>query len=350
MPSMPTACAALFDDESEHTAFHHPTKAEGGIPGGETGTFIERFGWKEGKEPMPPHDDGSAPHLPALAALGLDSIVDAHTHWFPENVMRKIWDYFDAHYWPITYRSDPAGRLEWVRRNGISRFTTLNYAHRPGMAPWLNQWTHEWARDVAEAIPCGTFYPEDGVAEYVRRAIEDYGFQGFKLHLRVSDMDPTLPVLTPAFQQLEEARLPVIIHSGPAPDPGRYTTPAYIRGLLSRHPGLVVVVAHMGAWDYEDYMALAEEYPGCYLDTTMVFVDYLACGAFPENQKTRLEALSDKILFGSDFPGIPYPLHHAVRGILDLPLSDEAKRKILAGNATRLFGLGDATPAPMVGP
>ena len=45
------------------------------------------------------------------------------------------------------------------------------------------------------------------------------------------------------------------------------------------------------------------------------------------------------VLFGSDFPNIPYPLSHAVRGIGALPLSRAAKRRILWDNAVALFGL-----------
>ena len=72
---------------------------------------------------------------------------------------------------------------------------------------------------------------------------------------------------------------------------------------------------------------------------TMVFVGFTACGPYPEALSPRLEGASSKILFGSDFPNIPYPLSHAVNGIGRLPLSRQAKRRILFDNAAALFGL-----------
>lgn len=253
--------------------------------------------------------------------------------------MRKIWKYFDRHYWPVTYRQLPEGRLQWILRNKVKRFTTLNYAHRPGMAAWLNEWNAEFAAKTPEAVLCGTFYQEPGVKAEVRRCIEEFQVKGFKLHLRVSDMDPTQPRLEAAFEQIEAAGVPVVIHAGSAPKPGRFTSPRYLEGLVTRFPRLKVVVAHMGAWDWKTYLTLAERRENVFLDTTMVFVGFEAVDPIPPEMLDRLEGLSGKILFGSDFPNIPYPLSHAVLGIGALPLSREAKKRILHDNAVRLFDL-----------
>jgi len=295
------------------------------------------FGWS-GAAP-PARDDGTARHAAGVAALGIPGLIDAHTHWFPDAVNAKIWAYFDRHYWPVAYRGPVEERLEWMRRNGASRFTTLAYAHRPGMAAWLNEFTARFAADTPAAVACGTFFPEPEAGPDVRRCIEEYRFRGFKLHLRVGDFDPSQAALAPAFEQIEAAGLPVVIHAGSAPDPGRFTAPVYLQRLLARHPRLKLVIAHMGSAEFGDYLRLAETYPGVHLDTTMVFVGFSACDPFPDALLGRLEGLSRKILFGSDFPTIPYPFSHAVEGILSLPLSDGAKRGILHGNAAALFRL-----------
>jgi hypothetical protein len=52
---------------------------------------------------------------------------------------------------------------------------------------------------------------------------------------------------------------------------------------------------------------------------------------FPE-----FERLADKVLFGSDWPGLP-SLKKNMEDIRALPISDEAKTKILGGNAARLL-------------
>lgn len=334
------ACAALFDSPPGATAAGRENQAA--APPGRPAA--NGFQWPDSETAVSPRDDGRVAHRPLLNELGLDGLIDAHSHWFPDPVMRKIWRYFDQHYWPITYRQLTEGRLEWVRHNRIKRFTTLNYAHRPLMAEWLNEWTAEFARKTPEAIAMGTFFHEPGVERVVRRCIEEYRFKGFKLHLRVSDMDPTHRTLAPAFEQVEAAGLPVILHAGSAPDPGRFTAPRFIRGLLDAFPRLKVVVAHMGAWDWEEYISLAEQRETLYLDTTMVFVGFQAVDPMPAAMFPRLEAIAAKILFGTDFPNIPYPISHAVEGIGRLPLSKQAKRSILYDNAVRLFGLDEEDP------
>jgi len=297
------------------------------------------FGWLPGRPARLPRDDGSRPHLAALAALGLDGYLDAHTHWFPDSVNAKIWAYFDAHYWPVTYRDTTERRVERLRGNGARRFTTLTYAHRPGMAEWLNGWTLEFCGRVPEAIACATFYPEPQAAAYVRRAIERDGVRGFKIHTRVGGFDPSGAGLAGVFEQIEAAALPVVLHVGDAPDAGPFTVPAVVDRLLARHPALRLVIAHMGSSQFGHYLSLAERHPTVALDTTMVFTGFRACDPFPAALVPRLEAVSDRILFGSDFPTIPYPVSHAVLSLLDLPLSDAAKRRLLWDNAARWFGV-----------
>ncbi len=298
-----------------------------------------RFGWRGGPAPAP-RDDGSAAHLPRLREAGIGQLFDAHSHWFPASVEQKIWRYFDAHYWPVTYRMPQVERLEAMARNGVSHFTVLTYAHRPGMATWLNEWVAEFAAGAPGAVPCGTFFPEPEAAADVRRCIESYRFRGFKLHLQVGGFDPAGPLLAPAFEQVEAAGLPVVLHIGSAPDAGPFTTPARLRTLLARYPRLKVVVAHMGAFEFDEYLAIVENHENVYLDTTMVFVGFDALGRFPHPLMARLEKAAHKVLFGSDFPTIPYPLTHAVEGVLDLPFGVAQKRAMLGETAARLFATG----------
>lgn len=307
-----------------------------------------KFGWLDASHPLPMPEDGRMPHRASLELLGVTRQIDMHTHWFPETVLRRIWSYFHEHSWDCSYEMDLPRRLDWIRRAGVERFTTLNYAHRPGMASWLNDWTVAFASDVAEAIPFGTFFPEPQAGSYVRRAIEEYGFRGFKLHVRVGGFALDEAMLRPAFEQVAAAGLTMIIHIGSAPTGSEFTAPRFMHWLLDTFPELRVVVAHMGGWEFETYLNLAEQRDNVYLDTTMVFTGFSACDPFPAALLPRLEAVAHKIFFGSDFPFIPYPYAHAIQGILDLNVSDGAKRGMLGENAVRVLGLehprrGDAT-------
>ena len=51
--------------------------------------------------------------------------------------------------------------------------------------------------------------------------------------------------------------------------PGAFTGPGPISGVLARHPRLTMIVAHLGAPEYADFLDLAGRYRGVHLDTTM---------------------------------------------------------------------------------
>ena len=280
-----------------------------------------------------------------LEGLGLTSLIDVHTHFMPKRVMDKVWAYFDAagpltnRTWPIRYRLDEQTRVQTLRRLGAKTFTSLVYPHKPQMADWLNGWAAQFARDTPQVLQTATFYPEPGAEAYVRRAIDD-GARVFKAHVQVGGYTPTDPLLEPVWEVLEHSRIPTVIHAGSGPAPGRFTGPGPVAEVLRRHPGLILIVAHMGLPEYREFLDLAHQHDGVHLDTTMVFTDFTEqVDPFPPSARADLVALADKIMFGSDYPNIPYPYHHAVESVANLGLGSQWCRKVLHDNASRLFGL-----------
>jgi predicted TIM-barrel fold metal-dependent hydrolase len=278
--------------------------------------------------------------------LGLPGIVDVHTHFMPKRVMDKVWQYFDAagplvgRVWPITYRTEEADRLETLRSFGVRAFTSLVYPHKPGMAAWLNQWAAQFAATTPDCLATATFYPEPGADEYVTAAI-DGGTRVFKAHVQVGDYDPADPLLDGVWGVIAEAQTPIVIHCGSGPQPGNYTGPESIKAVLERHPRLRLIVAHLGMPEYGDFLALAEKYPEVRLDTTMAFTPFVEeLMPFPSSELSRLVALGDRILFGSDFPNIPYGFLDAMWVLTALDgIDDDWLRGVFHDNAARLFGL-----------
>ncbi len=280
--------------------------------------------------------------------LGVPGAIDVHTHFMPGNVMEKVWRYFDSAgpltgtEWPITYRMEEDARLDRLRDFGVRRFTAMIYPHKPEMAAWLNGWGEDFAARHPDCLQTATFYPEPEAAQYVAQAIT-HGARVFKAHLQVGDYDPNDPLLEPVWDQLEEAGLPLVIHCGSGPAPGRFTGPGRIAELLGRHPRLRLIIAHMGMPEYADFLDLAEQYDGLLLDTTMAFTDFAEeMMAFPPEHRSRLEALGDRILLGTDFPNIPHDYLHQVEAIERLGLGDDWLRGVVHDNAARLFGLPEA--------
>src|ERR1700722_3100629 len=227
--------------------------------------------------------------------VGLDSLIDVHTHFMPERLLAAVWAYFDAagplvgRPWPIAYREDEQARVATLRAFGVSAFTALLYPHKPGMARSLNDWGAEFAARTPGCLQSATFFAEPSAAADVRRAIE-HGARVFKCHLQVGDFDPNDPVLAPAWGLLAEAGIPVVTHCGSGPVAGRFTGPAPIARPPGRHPGRRIVVAHLGMPEYSEFLDLAERHPRLLLDTTMAFTPFIegAGGAFPRAELGRL--------------------------------------------------------------
>lgn len=280
------------------------------------------------------------------AALGLPGLADIHVHFLPEPMLRKVWAFFDRHGWeqagdwPIHYRYDEATRLRIVRDLGLRGIPALTYPHKPGMAAWLNDWCADFAQRVPDAVRSATFFPEPEARSYVREAL-DRGARLFKVHLQVGDFDPGDPLLQRVWGLLEDAGVPVVLHAGSGPHGGRHTGPGPVAALLRRFPRLVLVVAHLGMPEYEEFADLAERFAGVHLDTTMAATDYLEQHLpLPASYVARLADLGEKVVLGADFPNIPYPYAHQIEALARLELGEDWLRAVLWDNGARLMRLG----------
>jgi hypothetical protein len=278
------------------------------------------------------------------AALGLPGLYDVHVHFLPPPVMRKVRAQFDSagpligRPWPLAYRDEDDVLVAHLRSLGVRRFSALPYAHRPGIAEYLNGWAADFAAAVPECLSCATFFPEDGVEKYVAARLED-GTEVFKVHVQVGDFDLLDPLLDEVWGLLEDAGRPVVIHVNSGPVGNAHTGPEPMRALMARHPRLVAVVAHMGAPEYADFLAIAEDFDSVRLDTTMAFTDFFEeMAAFPRDLRPRLADLGERILLGSDFPNIPYAYAHQLEALERLDLGEDWLRRVCWGNAAALIG------------
>ena len=285
-------------------------------------------------------------------ALGLPGLVDVHTHFLPPAIQRAVWAVFDqagpkiGRDWPIRYREPVEERVEILRAMGVRRFSTLPYAHKPGVAGFLNDWARDFARDVPESLWSATFYPEPDAATYVAEAVAA-GVEIFKVHVQVGEFRLDDPLLDGVWATLADAGTPVVIHAGSGPVANRYTGPDPLRAVLQRFPRLVAVVAHLGAPEYDGFLELAERFERVHLDTTLVFTDFFsdAAGAFPDALLPRLRRLGGRTLLGTDFPTIPYPYAHQLESLARLGLGEDWLRAVCWDNGLRLFGPGRALGA-----
>lgn len=267
-------------------------------------------------------------------------IVDSHVHLFPDRVYAALWRWFDKHAWNIRYRMTAEQVVQFLVERGIEKIVALHYSHVPGMARELNRFVAEVARAHREVIPLGTVLPgEPDEREVIDEALR-LGVRGFKIHCHVQKLASDDPRLDPLYGRAAEAGVPVVIHAGNAPatsgygvDPRTLCSAAATRRALERHPKLTLVIPHLGADEIDAHLDLLDQFPNLLLDTTMMLAGYFESPLPIE----KLARHADRILYGTDFPNLPYEWDRELRWIDSQALGPVERAAILGGNALELF-------------
>jgi uncharacterized protein len=278
--------------------------------------------------------------------LGLPGLVDVHTHFMPKPVMDAVWRYFDSgaeHYgreWPVQYRMPEAERVALLQRLGVRAFTALVYPHKAGMAESLSRWARDFALRTPGCVASGTFFPEPSVVRYVAEAI-DAGTVVFKAHLQVGGYDPRAAQLDPVWGMLADAGAAVVVHCGSGPIAGAHTGPGPFGAVLARHPRLTAVIAHAGAPEYLEHLALARTFPNVHLDTTMVGTTFMNdIAPVPAAAIAQFADLGDRVVLGTDFPNIPYGYGEQLAALENFGLGQDWLRAVCYDNGVRLLRIG----------
>lgn len=265
-------------------------------------------------------------------------MIDIHTHLHPERLGHAIRKWFaENSSWKLYHPHSPREVAAALKNFGVEKFVFFSYAHKPGIAAGINEWLTTTAKELDGAgLPLFTVHldDEDYLAD-AKRAIAN-GCIGMKIHEDVQSLAIDDPRFSEVFKEIEKIDGFVLAHIGPIPwrfEPETGLT--RVKHVKARHPELKIVVAHMGVPDTDSYFQLMEQVPNVFLDTTMSFssVEGLALEVDPN----MLERHAEKILFGSDYPHIPYEYKVEPEKIAATGISKEALAMILGENARRLL-------------
>jgi predicted TIM-barrel fold metal-dependent hydrolase len=281
------------------------------------------------------------PEPPAIAR----PVVDAHVHLFPRRVFDAIWRWFDRHGWPIRYRIPAETVTSFLEGQGVERFYALHYSHVPGMARVLNRFVSEMARASPRVVPFGTVLPgEPGADDVVAESLDVLGHAGLKVHCHVQKVAPDDERLFPVYEAVARRGKVLVMHAGREPsseaygfDCRRLCGVGPVARVVERFPDLKLVVPHLGQDQWREFLALCRASPNLYLDTTMAVGGYLS-----DDRPGREDLLgaADRLLFGTDFPNLPYAWARERDWLMGLGLPEQALEAILRGNALRLVGQG----------
>ena len=272
-----------------------------------------------------------------------------HAHFFPERVFASLWKWFEARWWGISYKGTPDELAEKLRSFGVKRFVTYNYAHKPGMAARLNEWTASFCEEHPEAIPFATVHPDDTGNAAMVDDLFDRGFAGVKIQPLVSDFYPCDPRMDEVYGRIVERGRILTAHAGTGPAANQYVGADNFEPVMDRFPEMKVIVAHMGAFEYDRFFDIARRCPNVFLDTSVNFIDQDVMRRLIEERRFPpleipsdipaevLLELQDRLLFGSDFPNIPYTYTDCIESITSLGLGDEFEEAVFYGNAGRLL-------------
>ena len=275
-------------------------------------------------------------------------VTDCHVHINPFWQMRPDALALLGHRDPATARlvREPKAFLEYLDRAGVERAVLVNYVS-PEVIGYTEE-TNAFASDYAKADPrrllaTGGIRPDhaDPAAE-VRHLARDLGLRALKLHpphqlFRPNAyVDGSLPGLAEIYGACEREKLPVIFHTGTSIFPrarNRFADPLFVEDVALDYPKLTIVLAHGGRpiW-MSTAVFLTRRFPNVWLEVSSVPPSRLL-DFFP-----GLEKLSEKALFGTDWPGPAVPeLRPNLDAFRALALSEEAQRRILEENPRKVF-------------
>lgn len=287
--------------------------------------------------PLPAVHDEEGARLPSQ----LPPVVDAHVHLFPDRVFDAIWRWFGEHGWPIRYQLHAREVVEFLCSRGVEHVVGLHYAHKPGMARVLNEWMAGFAATEERLVPLATVLPgEPGAADVLRDAF-DAGLRGVKLHCHVQAFSVDSPELEELYRVCVERDRPMVIHAGREPKSPAYPVDPYavcdadrVARVLRAFPGLRLCVPHLGADEWQAYAGLLERHDNLWLDTTMAVAGYLP----GDDPSWMLDVRPERVLYGTDFPNLPYAWDRELHRLLALDRSEEKVAALLGGNARELYG------------
>lgn len=159
------------------------------------------------------------------------------------------------------------------------------------------------------------------------RAVKEGRMRGLKFH-PTSGYFPHDPLCYPYYRKCLEYGIPVIVHTGgsvPSPLKARFSLPVYLDDVAADFPDLPIIMAHAGAFWWEEALAVARFKLNIYMDVSgwqMIFAQ--SPSLFYEALRRVLDTVGPwRLFFGTDSPYLDaiLPLDRWVKAFKEPDLS-----------------------------
>lgn len=226
--------------------------------------------------------------------------IDAHIHILPDAVHAANPDSDDA--WVYAKLDEYASQMA---QRGIEQAVIM-----PLNDPWLMSMeftvdaVHKNLAEMKRRYP-GKFFafadvdvrstPQRSV-EAIRRAVDEYGLDGIKLHPNNAGVPLDAEYNRPIFAFAEARDLPVAIHCYPNSEHDLCTARQVVE-MLERFPELTVIVCHMGAYQWEELLPTR-----AYVDISAILPDYIEKLGIAQTNALLRRFGAARLLFASDYP------------------------------------------------
>jgi len=278
-------------------------------------------------------------------------IIDLHCYPNTEPWIRCQGPYVEAlaKYWNRnwTWKQEAEVVKEFTDAGVEAVLVALDLETTTGTPPCSNDYVKGMQSRHADRIiqSWGAVDPLKGEAAIAeaKHAIQDLGMLGFHFHPIMGHFAVNERQLYPLWETINALKVPVMIDVGTtgmgAGMPGglgaklRHAHPAAIDELAADFPDLTIIAAHPG-WPWVDEMTAVALHKG----NVFWEMSGWAPKYFPAQLKLDIRArLADKVMFGSDYPSIPYDRLFKEWG--ELGYKDDVMEKIFHKNAERILRL-----------
>ena len=274
--------------------------------------------------------------------------IDVHVH--PPNEPGRPVPAYQAHverFFRSGPRPTPEEMAALYRRLGIfGVLLPINAESTTGDAPARNEWVAELVSRYPDCFMgfCAVdVWRGGGAVRELEWAVKGLGLKGLKLHPMLQEFHPNDRGVYPIYEKCVELGIPVLFHTGAtaigAGMPGgggirlTYGRPIYMDDLAADFPELTIIMAHPAIPWHDEQIAIALHKPNVFIDLSGWAPRYLP----PSVIQYVNTALQDKVMFGSDFPGMGPD--RWMREFEELPIKDNVRPKVLRENARRVLNL-----------